>query len=98
MQPPDTQNDDGETDWVAYADFPGDDGTYRDDTVLNVSTQMHEFGHNLGLAHSGGMDYSGELNEYEDETCMMGYGQGGVVDHSICWNAAKSVELGTYAY
>lgn len=55
---------------------------------------MHEFGHNLGLAHSGGKDYYGEDGEYEDETCYMGYGE--TDDHAICWNAAKSAELGTY--
>ena len=55
---------------------------------------MHETGHNLDLAHSGQPNDPDEpdLVEYGDSTCTMGYTTG--VDRAICFNGAKSVELG----
>ena len=53
---------------------------------------MHETGHNLDLAHSGQQNDDTTNVEYEDSTCTMGYTTG--VDRAICFNGAKSVELG----
>ena len=44
------------------------DSVYNDEACNQVSTQVHELGHNLNLAHSGmGSD------EYGDKSGMMGY-------------------------
>ncbi|GFH59958.1 hypothetical protein CTEN210_16434 [Chaetoceros tenuissimus] len=90
--PPETDYK-GSTTWVAFASKPGDDGWYRDDWILDVSTLMHETGHNLGLHHSGQPDDTANV-EYGDSSCTMGYTIG--VDRAICFNGAKSVELGWY--
>ncbi|GFH59839.1 hypothetical protein CTEN210_16315 [Chaetoceros tenuissimus] len=86
----------GDSSWVAFAFKPGDNGWYNDDWILDVSTLMHETGHNLDLAHSGQPNDPDEpdLVEYGDTTCTMGYTTG--VDRAICFNGAKSVELGWY--
>ena len=55
---------------------------------------MHETGHNLDLAHSGQLDDTTNV-EYGDSSCTMGYTNG--VDRAICFNGAKSVELGMYS-
>ncbi|GFH59960.1 hypothetical protein CTEN210_16436 [Chaetoceros tenuissimus] len=86
--PPGTYSD-GSTTWVAFASKPGEDGWYNDDWILDVNTLIHETGHNLDLSHSGEGN-----NEYADTSCNMGYTTG--VDRAICFNGAKSVELGWY--
>ena len=52
---------------------------------------MHEVGHNLGLGHS-----NEGAEEYGDESCIMG---GGFpeIGARICYNGAKSWQLGWYA-
>jgi hypothetical protein len=52
---------------------------------------MHEVGHNLGLGHS-----NEGAEEYGDESCIMGGGfsETGAL---ICYNGAKSWQLGWYA-
>ena len=53
---------------------------------------MHEIGHNLGMYHSG--DVSGE---YGDESCIMGgegFSESGPL---LCYNAAKSWQMGWHA-
>ena len=47
-------------------------------------------GHNLNLLHSGGLDGQ----EYTDHTGVMG--NGFLIDGAVCFNAAKSWELGWY--
>ena len=49
-----------------------------------------EIGHNLNLLHSGGLDGA----EYTDHTGLMGNGL--ITDGKICFNAAKSWQLGWY--
>jgi len=46
--------------------------------------QMHEFGHNIGLHHSG---Y--DTGSYADHSCIMGNPSYGDDGPKICWNAAK---------
>eukprot|EP00536_Pseudo-nitzschia_multiseries_P018009 jgi/Psemu1/53707/gm1.53707_g len=77
--------------WVAYADIRGRYSYYNDDWCNPVSTQMHEIGHNLGLAHSA------EINqgEYDDREGYMGYSYK-IDDQSMCYNAAKNYQLGWY--
>ena len=81
----------GDGDWIGYASVNGWASYYNDVWCQSVSTQMHEVGHNLGLDHSG-VGFS----EYEDSTGMMGYSF--MLDDAprMCFNAAKSFQLGWY--
>lgn len=56
-----------------------------------VAAQMHEVGHNLGLAHSGQL---GE-DEYGDGTGIMG-GSANTDDNRMCFNPQKNYQLGWY--
>lgn len=56
-----------------------------------VSAQMHEVGHNLGLAHSGEAG-----NTYGDQSGMMGYSYN-QDEQKMCFNAAKNWQLGWYS-
>jgi hypothetical protein len=58
---------------------------------------MHEIGHNIGLHHSG--EYSGteKVKEYGDMTGMMGFGHIGDDTPAMCFNPAKSWQVGWYA-
>jgi hypothetical protein len=49
-----------------------------------------EVGHNLGLAHSG------ESDAYDDQSGMMGYSYPELDGPKMCFNAAKSWQLGWY--
>ena len=76
--------------WWAYA-YPNHwISVYNDNICLSLSAQMHEVGHNLGLAHSG------EDLTYDD---MSGYMDYSVADQDgpfKCFNGAKSWQLGWY--
>jgi hypothetical protein len=50
-----------------------------------------EIGHNLNL------DHSGELDEYDDQTCMMGYSYNSDDFPKMCFNAPKGRQLGWYS-
>ena len=52
---------------------------------------MHEVGHNLGLAHSN------ESGSYKDQSGMMGYSYSQDNGPIMCFNAAKSWQLGWYS-
>lgn len=54
---------------------------------------MTELGHNFGLAHSGGLD--GE-SRYGDRSCHMGTPLWGDDNGALCFNAAKSWQIGWY--
>ncbi len=77
--------------WIAYATVNGKSSVYNDDWATFVSAQMHEIGHNLGMAHSGEGD-----NAYADQSGMMGYSYGNNEGPQMCFNAAKSSKFGWY--
>ena len=56
----------GTGDWLAYAYVNRLDSYYNDNWCSSISTQVHEVGHNLGLAHSG----EGFIS-YGDQSGMM---------------------------
>ena len=56
----------GTGDWLAYAFVNSKLYFYNNKWCQYVSTQMHEVGHNLGLAHSG---EAGECN-YSDQSLL----------------------------
>ena len=57
-----------------------------------ASVLMHEVGHSLGLGHS-----NEGAEEYGDESCIMGSGFNEEEGALICYNGAKSWQLGWYA-
>ncbi|KAL7447953.1 hypothetical protein ACHAWC_000232, partial [Mediolabrus comicus] len=73
--------------WIGYAYVNHYLSVYNDDWCNNVSIQMHEIGHNLNL------DHSGELDEYDDKTCMMGYSYNYDDFPKMCFNAPKGRQL-----
>ncbi|OEU10182.1 hypothetical protein FRACYDRAFT_247795 [Fragilariopsis cylindrus CCMP1102] len=81
----------GTGDWLAYAYVNRLDSYYNDNWCSSISTQVHEVGHNLGLAHSG----EGFIT-YGDQSGMMGYSYDVDDAPKMCFNAAKSYELGWY--
>jgi len=78
-------------DFTAYAYPNGKYSFYSNDWCGAVAGQMHEVGHNLGLAHSG---ETGQ-NEYGDHTGYMGSSPL-TDDHYMCFNPQKSYQLGWY--
>lgn len=78
--------------WLAYAYVGSWLSVFNDDWCQQLSTQVHEIGHNLGLAHSGrGND------DYDDKSGMMGYSFKENDAPKQCFNPAKSYDLGWYA-
>eukprot|EP00532_Pseudo-nitzschia_australis_P017930 CAMPEP_0168311256 /NCGR_PEP_ID=MMETSP0142_2-20121227/67271_1 /TAXON_ID=44445 /ORGANISM="Pseudo-nitzschia australis, Strain 10249 10 AB" /LENGTH=720 /DNA_ID=CAMNT_0008264151 /DNA_START=333 /DNA_END=2492 /DNA_ORIENTATION=+ len=75
--------------WVASAYTTGKFSFYNNEAGSGVAFQVHEVGHNLGLAHSGAS------TEYNDKTGMMGSSFGDD-DFYMCFNPAKSFQLGWY--
>ena len=77
--------------WWAYA-YPNHwISAYNDNICLSLSAQMHEVGHNLGLAHSG------EDLTYDDMSGYMGYSVADQDGPFKCFNGAKSWQLGWYS-
>jgi len=77
--------------WIAYAYINHHVSVYNNDWCSYLSAQMHEVGHNIGLAHSG---ENGD--EYGDQTGAMAYGFSSDDTPLVCFNAAKSYQLGWY--
>ncbi|CAJ1954133.1 unnamed protein product [Cylindrotheca closterium] len=76
---------------VGFAIMNGGLSVFNDKLCTSVSTQMHEIGHNLNLGHSGiGTE------KYGDQSCMMGYSYRSSEAPKMCFNAAKSFQLGWY--
>jgi len=76
---------------VGYAVMNRGLSVYNDKLCTSVSTQMHEIGHNLNLGHSAmGSD------RYGDQSGMMGYSYRSSETPQMCFNAAKSFQLGWY--
>jgi len=78
-------------DFLAFAFNNSKYSFYNDEWCGYVDAQMHEVGHNLGLAHSGEV---GE-GEYGDKSGLMGVSSG-EDDYRQCYNPQKSYQLGWY--
>lgn len=81
----------GKDGYIAFAYPETKYSFYNNDWCGYVSTQMHEVGHNLGLAHSG---QNGQ-GEYGDVTGVMGSASGDD-DKRMCFNPQKNYQLGWY--
>ena len=81
----------GTGDWIAYAYINRFDSYFNDKWCSSVSTQVHEVGHNLGLAHSGEGSSS-----YGDQSGMMGFSYEMDDAPEMCFNPAKNYQLGWY--
>jgi len=79
----------GSTSWVAYAYINHWLSVYRGSWCAYPSSQMHEVGHNINLAHSGENG-----NEYDDQSCMMGYSYSSDEGPRQCFNGPKFYQLG----
>lgn len=77
--------------WVAYGYINSWLSVYNDDLCKSMSIQVHEIGHNLGLAHSGKDDIS-----YGDRSGMMGYSYNRDNGPMQCFNPAKTYQLGWF--
>jgi hypothetical protein len=77
--------------FLAYAFRNNKYSFYNDEWCQYVAAQMHEVGHNIGLAHSGELGQG----DYGDETGLMGSSIG-KDDVSQCFNAQKNYQLGWY--
>eukprot|EP01082_Thalassiosira_pseudonana_P009539 g8613.t1 g8613 contig3:495248-497968(-) len=75
--------------WAAYAFVNGWVSVYRGINYKYPAVQLHEIGHNLNLAHSGGLN--GET--YTDHTCLMGNPLFSDTQGSMCFNAAKNYQI-----
>jgi len=64
---------------------------FNDEWCTSVTSQMHEIGHNLGLGHS---TLGGDV--YGDRSGVMGRSRQHSEAPRMCFNAAKSFELGWY--
>ena len=81
----------GTGNWLAYAYINRFDSYFNDKWASSASTQVHEVGHSLGLAHSG----EGS-NAYGDQSGMMGYSYDLDDAPNMCFNPAKNYQLGWY--
>jgi len=77
--------------WIAYAVTGYWLSVYNDRWCTYPSTQMHELGHNMKLAHSGERS-----NPYGDQSGLMGYSYGRDDGPRMCFNGAKTYQLGWF--
>ncbi|KAL7469177.1 hypothetical protein ACHAXS_009426 [Conticribra weissflogii] len=75
--------------WAAYAYINSWNSVFQGNYYKMVGVQVHEIGHNLNLAHSGGMDAS----PYSDHTCMMGNPLYSDNVGEMCYNPAKNFQI-----
>lgn len=75
--------------WAAYAYIRGWLSLYKLDHYIKPGVVLHEIGHNLGFAHSGGLDG----RTYSDHTGLMGNPLWGDDLGQMCFNAAKNFQL-----
>jgi len=86
-----TYGNGGPTGWMAFAYVGAYLSIFNNGNAMWLSHQVHEIGHNLGLQHSahGGKSYG-------DQSGVMGYGYTQHNFPQMCFNAAKSWQLGWY--
>lgn len=77
---------------IAYAYINSWLSVYKDNWCNYPSAQLHEIGHNIGLAHSGE-----GTQQYADQSGMMGYSYSSDEGPKMCFNNAKNWQLGWYA-
>jgi len=77
--------------WIAYAYVNWWLSVYNNNWCSYVSGQMHEIGHNLGLAHSG------EGDTYDDQSGMMGFSYSQDDGPIMCFNAPKTYQLNWFS-
>jgi hypothetical protein len=82
----------GDCGWAAYAYINSWNSVYQGNYYYMTGVQMHEVGHNFGMAHSGGLD--GQT--YTDHTGMMGNPLYSDEVGKMCFNAAKNWYLEWY--
>jgi len=78
--------------WAGYAYINSWNQVYQGRYYSLTGVQVHELGHNLGMAHSGGLDGA----TYTDHTCMMGNPLYSDDVGKMCFNPAKNWYLGWY--
>jgi len=88
--PPGTGN------WLAFARIGDWASSYNDDWCQSISSQMHEVGHSIGLHHSGENTGTDSAQEYGDQTGYMGFSYKSDDAPIMCFNPAKSFDLGWY--
>ncbi|KAL7485157.1 hypothetical protein ACHAW6_010765 [Cyclotella cf. meneghiniana] len=75
--------------WSAYAFVNSWLSVYKGNNYKYPAVQLHEIGHNLNMAHSGGVD--GKI--YTDHTCVMGNPLFSDSLGKMCYNAAKNYQF-----
>eukprot|EP00580_Thalassiosira_gravida_P017482 CAMPEP_0201658610 /NCGR_PEP_ID=MMETSP0494-20130426/1481_1 /ASSEMBLY_ACC=CAM_ASM_000839 /TAXON_ID=420259 /ORGANISM="Thalassiosira gravida, Strain GMp14c1" /LENGTH=1055 /DNA_ID=CAMNT_0048135709 /DNA_START=93 /DNA_END=3260 /DNA_ORIENTATION=+ len=75
--------------WAAYAYVNSWLSVYQSAYYSMPAVQMHELGHNLNLAHSGGLDQ----RSYTDHTCLMGNPLFSDDVGDMCFNPAKNYQI-----
>ena len=75
--------------WAAYAFAKHWLSVYVGENYKYPAIVMHEMGHNLNLAHSGGMDEA----TYTDHTCLMGDPLWSDDVGGMCFNAVKNYQI-----
>ncbi|KAI2498224.1 Gametolysin peptidase M11 [Fragilaria crotonensis] len=77
--------------WIACAVINGWRSVYNDKWCQYSSGQMHEFGHNLNLAHANEGNVS-----YGDQSGLMGFSYGVDEGPKMCFNGANTWQLGWF--
>ncbi|VEU40256.1 unnamed protein product [Pseudo-nitzschia multistriata] len=81
-------------DWIGFASVGRFDSYYNNQWCGRVSIQLHEVGHSLNLAHSG--EKKAGTSDYDDQSGMMGFSYPRDDWPRMCFNPAKSYQLGWY--
>ena len=83
--------------WLAYAYIGRWDSYYNNDWCQMMSSQLHEVGHSIGLHHSGEYEGTEAVQEYGDQSDLMGYSYRSDDTPRMCFNPAKNWQLGWYS-